>query len=206
MTRLLLARHGRSEMNAQRRVQGWLDSPLDDVGREQARALAGRMHRENPTVIYTSPLSRARETAEIVAGLLQIKVICDERLKERSVGDVAGMTGEEIAARFPDFMRRWRDPRTFAIPPGGEEPQVFTRRVTQALAEIGARHPQETVGVVTHGGVLGVYMGYLLGIETGRWAPFSFRNGSLSVVELGDTGVRIKTVNSCCHLETEETV
>ena len=203
MVRLLLVRHGRSEMNAERRVQGWLDSPLDDMGRAQARALVKRLRTEAPALLYTSPLRRAQETAEIIAAALGIGVMGDERLKERGVGDLAGLTGAEIEARFPGFLESWRSTRMVA-PPGGEAPRRFGERVAAAFEQIVARHPDSVVGVVTHGGVLAVYLGYLLGIETGRWAPFSFGNGSLSVVDIDGAGVRIRVVNERCHLPVEE--
>ena len=131
-------------------------------------------------------------------------MVIDERLKERGVGDISGLTGEEIQASFPGFLERWRGLEKIIVPPGGEDPHLFTQRVSQAFADITARHPQETVAVVTHGGVLGIYMGHLLGVPAGRWAPFSFGNGSLSVVEIGEhNSLRIKMLNDCCHLERE---
>lgn len=203
MTRLLLIRHGRSEMNAQRRIQGWLDSPLDTLGRSQAEAVAHRLRQETPEALYSSTLRRARETAEIIgAALDDVLLVDDDRLRERNVGDIAGMTGEEVEAQFPDLLKRWRESRMVA-PPGGERPRDFWERVVAAFDDIAARHPDGTVIVVTHGGVLATYMGHLLGLQAGEWPPLSFDNTSLSVVELNGGRIRIRLVNDRCHLESE---
>jgi probable phosphoglycerate mutase len=188
-------------MNAERRVQGWLDSPLDDRGRAQGQAVARRLCREEPELIYSSTLRRARETARIIAEELGIEVVADERLKERNVGVIAGMRSEEIEQRFPGLLEVWRQSQRMIAPPEGEQPEVFWARVVAVFDEIVARHEGGVVAVVTHGGVLATYLGHLLGVETGRWAPFSFANGSLSVVEFGGSGVRVFGVNDRCHLE-----
>lgn len=201
MTRLLLVRHGRSELNAAGRVQGWLDSPLDELGRAQSLALADRLRREDAVMVYASTLQRASETAEIVGAELGLPVVTDERLIERGVGDIAGLTGTEIEAQFPDFIAEWRQSGRMAVPPGGEAVASFNERVRVAFGKIVERHAGEPVVVVSHGGVLAVYLGQLLGIETGRWAPFSFGNGSLSVVEFGARGARVIGINERCHLE-----
>ncbi len=203
MTRLLLVRHGRSQMNAEGRVQGWLDSPLDDVGRAQARAVARRVKGEGPQVLYTSPLLRARETAEIMAGELGVPLITDERLKEHGVGLITGLNFHEIEERFPHFFELWRSSRTVLLPPDGEPPDVFRQRVVSALAEVVASHPDGVVGVVTHGGALGVYMLHLLQAQPDRRSPFSFGNGSLTIVDLDGNGPRIRLVNDQCHIERE---
>jgi len=201
MLRLLLIRHGRSEMNAQGRIQGWLDSPLDDLGRAQAHAVARRLQCEGPALLYASDLRRAWETAQIIGQVLDIPLIPDARLRERNLGDIAGLYGEEIRDRFPDMVREWESSQRMRSAPGGEQPADFWARVVAAFDEIVGRHPQGVVGVVTHGGVLATYMSHLMGLEVGRWGLLSFNNGSLSAVEFTGKGARIRWVNDCCHLD-----
>jgi len=191
-------------MNAQRRAQGWLDSPLDEVGRAQARAVARRLQRENPQIIYTSPLSRARETAETIAQALGVPLVADERLKERDVGEIAGLNNKEIEERFPEWFQRWRESPGWVPPPGAEPPEIFWRRVVEVFEEIVGRHPNGVVGVVSHGGVLGTYLAYLVGAKPGSPSPFSLGNGSLSVVEFEGPRPRIRFVNERCHLGEEQ--
>lgn len=203
MTRLLLVRHGRSEANAQRRVQGWLDSPLDDVGRAQARAIALRLQHEAPEIVYTSPLCRAQETAEAIAQALSIPLVADERLRERGVGAITGLTNEEIGARFPGFQEQWQQSRKMVAPPEGEQPAPFYTRVQAAFQSIIDRHPHGNVVVVTHGGVLASYLAQLLDMPEGYWAPFSFGNGSLSIVDLNGADFRVRLINDRCHLNED---
>jgi probable phosphoglycerate mutase len=204
VTRLLLVRHGRSELNAQGRPQGWLDSPLDEVGRRQARAAARRLQQEGPEILYTSTLRRASETAEIMAQVLGVPLVADERLKERNLGAIAGLTNKEIEERFPEWVRRWREAPGRVPPPGAEGLELLWRRVEDVFEEIRSRHPTGTVGVVSHGGVLGVYLTHVAGAERGSPSSFSLGNGSLSVVEFDGLRLRIRLANDQSHLEDEK--
>ena len=199
MTRLLLIRHGRSVWNADHRIQGQADPPLDGVGREQARRLAERLREDAPVTLYTSPLQRAQETAEIVGEALGVPVVPDERLKEYDVGEIAGLTWAQIEERYPEVARRWaKEPEGLVIP-GEEGNAPFRARVAAVFGEIGLRHPEGTVGVVAHGGTLGAYLNHLIGLPT--WlSPFRFGNGSLSIVELNPVRPRIALLNDTCHL------
>jgi len=202
VTRLILIRHGRSVWNAEHRIQGHADPPLDGVGREQARRLAERLREALPVVLYTSPLQRARETAEIVGQALGVPVVPDERLKEYDVGAVTGLTWEQVVEQYPDVARRWKkDPQTVKFP-GEEGNAPFRARVAAAFGEIIGRHPEGSVGVVAHGGTLGTYLNHLIGLPT-RFSPFHFANGSLSIVEVNPVRPRIVLLNDTCHLGRE---
>jgi broad specificity phosphatase PhoE len=142
-TTLLIARHGETDWNRERRWQGHADPPLNDAGREQALALAADVG--DVDAIYASDLRRARETAEIVAAENGAPVHLDERLREVDVGDWSGLTRDEIAARFPGATR-WAN---------GETREEMGGRVVAALLEIAAAHQGGRVLVVTHGGPLG---------------------------------------------------
>ena len=203
MTHLVLIRHGRSEMNAQRRVQGWLDSPLDEIGRAQARLLADRLRDWELQVIYSSNLRRSLETAEIVTQVLQVPIVVDERLRERGVGDLTGLNREEIESQFPDWIRQWEENRRVSAP-GGEPTDLFWRRVSAVFGEIVVSVPEGSAAVVTHGGVLQVYLSQLLGMDQGYSPPFSFGNCSISEVEITERGSRVHMLNDRCHLDEED--
>jgi probable phosphoglycerate mutase len=202
MTRLILIRHGRSTWNTARRIQGWADPPLDDLGRQQARRLVERVRTEAPVVVYTSPLQRARETAEIIARALGVPVLPDERLKEHGVGDLTGLTWEEVVAQYPDVAQLWAEASERVEIPGEEENASFRARVVAAFDDIVARHTDGPVGVVTHGGTLGTYLNHLIGLPN-RFSPFRFGNGSLSIVEVDPVRPRVVLLNDTCHLEGE---
>jgi broad specificity phosphatase PhoE len=202
MTRLFLIRHGRSTWNAVKRIQGHADPPLDRVGREQARCLAERLRGEEIAMFYASPLLRARETADIIGEALDVPVAPDERLKEHGVGDITGLTWEQIGEQYPDVAQCWaEDPENLKIP-GAEESAPFRARVVAAFDDIVARHAEETAGVVTHGGTLGTFLNHLIGLPA-RFSPFRFANASLSIVELNPVRPRIMLLNDTCHLGGE---
>lgn len=137
MTTLLFVRHGETDWNAQRRWQGHADVPLNDRGREQARELAESLVGERIDVIYTSDLSRARDTAEAVGARHGIDVVVDPDLREIDVGPIEGMTADEAAA-----FEGWQ----------GESKESHAERVLAAVRRIARQHPEGRVLVVTHGG------------------------------------------------------
>jgi len=142
-TTLLIARHGETDWNRARRWQGHADPPLNDFGREQARALAATVTEID--AIYASDLARARQTAEIVGAEHGVPVRVEPRLREVDVGEWSGLTNDEIAERFPGATQ-WTD---------GETREAMGERVVAALLEIAAAHPGGRVLVVTHGGPIG---------------------------------------------------
>ena len=194
-------RHGRSTWNADRRIQGCADPPLDEVGREQARRLAERLRRdEEPLVaLYASSLQRAQETADIIGEALGLSVTLDDRLQEYDVGDITGLVWPQVEERFPEVARRWLACDQTLELPGGELHAQFHARVVAAVDEILARHDKGPLGVVAHGGTIGAYIAHLLDIPT-RYTPFRFSNASLSIIEVEPVRPRIALLNETCHL------
>lgn len=146
VTKLLLVRHGETDWNLARRVQGHTDRPLNDTGRAQARALADELRDVALDAVYSSDLSRAEETARILAGRLGLPVGTLLELRERSFGTWEGLTDTEVFERFPEARRgQWGD---------GETTEELDERVLAALRRIARDHPGGTVLVVAHGGPL----------------------------------------------------
>jgi probable phosphoglycerate mutase len=150
VTTILLARHGETDWNSERRWQGQADRPLNEVGREQARELAETLTDRAIDVVYSSDLLRAHETALIVGKRLGLPVSVDAGLREVDVGDWSGRVHSEIEGLDPDGYRRWREGgKGWA---GGESYEEMGERVVAAVLQLAARHPGETVLIVTHGG------------------------------------------------------
>ena len=150
MTTILLARHGETDWNSERRWQGHADRPLNEVGREQARELAETLTDRAIDVVYSSDLVRAHETALIVGQRLGLPVGVDAGLREVDVGDWSGRVHSEIEGLDPDGYQRWREGgKGWA---GGESYEEMGERVVAAVLGLAARHPGETVLIVTHGG------------------------------------------------------
>ena len=199
MTHLYLIRHGQSTWNAEGRMQGWADPPLDEVGRQQAAALAERLRAVALDAIYSSPLLRARETAEAVAVLHGRPVELDDRLKERHLGEWTGLTGDEVEARFPN--RRSSDDWRIGGPPGGEGQAQLVARAAAALAEITAAHREGTVVVMSHGGTLNAYLAHALGIPMERRVYFGFENAAIARLRVTDESVALLAAGDRQHLE-----
>ena len=206
---LLLVRHGETVSNAEGRLQGHLDVPLSEQGRRESELLAERLAQHSIDALYTSTLSRARETAAIVAERLGLPAIERAGLMERDLGDLAGLTLEEIRTRYPEYVRARAEGRTDIDVPGWEQQETFTLRVSSVLEEIIASHPERTVAVITHGGVIGTFCRGLLGVTRGLPGIFRLANGSITTVDVLDSGgeigsrarLQLVSLNDTCHLD-----
>ncbi|MFQ6057285.1 MAG: histidine phosphatase family protein [Anaerolineae bacterium] len=198
---LILIRHGESTWNDAGRIQGWTDSPLTERGRRQSEKLAKHLAHLPIAALYTSSLKRALETARIIAHTLNLPLTVDERLREYGLGELEGLTIEEVKERYPAIYRGWQETTRWIPLPGEEGRAVFAQRVRAAMADIVKGHPDGTVAVITHGGAIGVFLAGLLGLDLGERLPFWFDNASLSIVELDGHRTRIRALNDTCHLK-----
>lgn len=154
MTELVLVRHGETDMNRELRFQGQVNVSLNAIGLEQARRLAARLAGEKADAVYVSDLLRAWQTAEPIAGGLSLQPVADKGLREQDFGRVDGMRVDDIQREHPEAWQGWlRFEEDFAMPEG-ESTRAFHGRVMDALQRVVAAHPDQTVVVVTHGGVL----------------------------------------------------
>lgn len=155
-TRLCVVRHGETEWNAGKRIQGTIDIPLSALGHAQARATGNALMSEGFAALYSSDLLRARQTAEATAHRARLPLQLLPGLRERHYGVFQGLTYEEAAARYPEEYARHhaRDPR-FA-PAGGESLLDLAARIGDTCEDIVLRHPGTAVAVFTHGGVLDI--------------------------------------------------
>jgi uncharacterized phosphatase len=144
-TQLFLVRHGETDWNLQHRIQGLTDIPLNETGREQARATGELLASRQWDGVYSSPLLRAFETASIVATATgQDTPQTIEALVERNYGDAEGLNFGEIERRYPDR----------STVPGQEDRDAVVARVVPALEELAEAHPGESLIVVSHGGAI----------------------------------------------------
>jgi glucosyl-3-phosphoglycerate phosphatase len=162
--RLVLWRHGRTEWNVSGRFQGQLDPPLDDVGRAQVARSAPQLAAGLPrtrTVVVSSDLERAVDTAAALADVLGVPLLQDSRLREHGMGCWEGLTRDEVEAQYPDQYAAWIAGRP-VVERGGEPPAAVGERAVAALVDLPAA---DVAVVVTHGGTSGRLMERLLGLE-----------------------------------------
>jgi broad specificity phosphatase PhoE len=190
-TTLVLVRHGETDWNRERRFQGHADQPLNDAGRRQARELADRLRDEQVSTLYTSPLRRASETAEILGGTFGLQARTLDALLEIDVGAWEGLTIDEVRTRYPqradeDWRSGWED---------GETYDELMQRVVPALVQLGERHDDGHVLGVTHAGPLRAAIAASMGLSYDDAGPligplancvvfrFAIRDGKLEAVD-----------------------
>jgi broad specificity phosphatase PhoE len=173
---ILLARHGETDDNRPPiRIQGSTDTPLNDTGRAQARALTDELAGEGAAALYTSHLSRARETAEIVGARLGLEAVVDERFAEGHRGEWEGLLWDEVAADDPAGYAAWRAAGPDFRFPGGESLGEHSARVLAALEDVRTRGPLPAV-VVCHGGSIRVALCDREGLGLEEFHRFSVPN------------------------------
>jgi probable phosphoglycerate mutase len=202
-TRLVLVRHGATEHSAAMRFSGRNDLPLDAAGEAQAAALALRLKgvRHARTVV-TSPLPRARQTAEAIAAAAGLGVETNDDLIETDFGAWEGLTYAEVAERYPDQLREWQRSPDVA-PPDGEPFSAVGRRARRASDAIIAAHPGETVVVVSH--VTPIKSLVQLALDAPPIALFRIHLDTASVSQVdyyADGNCSVRLVNDTSHLRS----
>lgn len=150
MPSIILIRHGETDWNIEGRYQGQADPPLNSKGLLQAQQLVRELKESSPDILYTSPLLRTRQTADILASKWSIPVIDEPRLMEIHQGDWQTRLRSEIETLYPDLFSEWETNPWNVSPPGGEHLSEVQSRVNAAIDEIAASDPHQKIGIVTH--------------------------------------------------------
>lgn len=203
--RLLLVRHGRTDWNRTFRYQGTTDVPLDAEGRDQARRLGMRLNRQRLASIVVSPLSRAMETAEIVAAeaASPAKRTIADGLAEIDFGQWEGLTVKEVMERHHDHYRAWRADPLAVEPPGGEPFLQAVERVGEALRPL-LDGPEGTTLVVCHGGTIRAALVFLLQVPAALVWKIRQDNCALTAIDLWDQTPMLAFSNDQVHLLVDE--
>jgi broad specificity phosphatase PhoE len=170
LRRLVMWRHGETDYNADRRMQGQLDSMLTPLGLAQARRAAPVLAGFAPQLLVTSDLRRASDTAAVLAEHLGLPMATDKRLRETHLGQWQGLTHAEVDARWPGARMIWRTDPEWA-PPGGETRVEVAARAGAVVAELDAG-TAETAVLCVHGGVIAGLSASLLGLPVRYWPLF----------------------------------
>lgn len=178
-TRVFALRHGETAWNVGQRIQGQLDVPLNDRGREQAARLALALQGEDLAAVHSSDLSRASATAQAVADACGLPVAHDPALRERAFGRFEGMTYTEIETRWPEDAMRWRKREIDFAPGGGETLRDFSARCVSVLTRLAHGHRGEAIAVVAHGGVLDCL--YRAATQVALDAPRTWQLGNAAI-------------------------
>ena len=201
-----LIRHGESEFNRQGRIQGHTNSPLSATGKLQAE-LTGRWLRENSKIkrIYTSPLKRALQTAQIIAELTNSPLFVVEEFKEVGLGIWEGKSIEEVKENDPVNFKLWFTEPLKAKIKNAENLEAFKERVVRAFKNITEREPEGEIAIVTHGGVISAIIAHILELDMNHIWRIRLDNASVSEIRIEPEITRISLLNSTFHLNGIET-
>ena len=200
-TLLCIVRHGETAWNAEGRVQGQLDVPLNEAGLAQASAVAAALQGERFAAIYSSDLQRVTRTAEPSARMLGLPVHVDARLRERHYGMFQTLTYADVKLLHPADYARFKAKELDYDFRTGESLRTFYARSIECLGELAARHPGESILVFTHGGVLEMAHRFATGGDLRTPREFEIPNAALNRLAIVGNEWTILAWADCGHLE-----
>lgn len=201
-TRLTLVRHGETDWNVEGRIQGHTDIPLNILGLAQAAATGERLRRERFDAIYSSDLARAYSTA-LPAVTDPSRIVREPRLRERHLGVLQGLDGQEGSVREPAAWKVFKARDPLAPLEGGESLGAFVQRTVNFIEEAVSRHPGGRVLIVTHGGLLDAAYRHAKGLALSAPRDFPIYNASINVLSHDGRAWRVETWGDISHLPQE---
>ncbi len=204
MLRMFVIRHGETEWNLKGLYQGQTDTNLTERGIRQAELTADALSKIKFEAIYSSPLKRAKDTAQKIAektGNKEIRVI--DNLTEISHGLWEGKTYEEVQKEYPNLLKMWRLNPAEVVMPQGESLSDVKERLIKALSIIFFETPKGNVCIVSHDAVIKVLLCETVDAPLNSFWSFKVANGGISVIERLESGkLRLVLLNDTCHLGT----
>lgn len=200
-TRLCIVRHGETDWNVVKRMQGHIDIPLNDAGLAQAEATAAGLADECFDAIYSSDLLRTWQTARPIAAARGLQVTAIAGLRERHYGRMQGMTTAEAKEAMPEIHAAYVGRHPDHDLDGGESLNVFAKRVVDTLTELAHRHAGETLLLVAHGGVLDIIYRLVNGRDLSGPRDFPIPNAGLNWIEHDGAAWRLVVWGDRAHLD-----
>lgn len=198
--RLILVRHGETDLNRDGITQGRNSDALNQRGRQQVQEVARALHRETPFALYSSPIVRALETAQVISDEHQVPVAKRLGLAEADLGELEGLTGQELRQLYPDFMRLWDQDPAYAQMPGGESLHQVQDRMWECIMAMQKEHQEGTVIAVTHNLAIIAFLCRALSVPLSQVRNFRTKPGSIAILELQGTKASLILFGDDCHL------
>ena len=202
MKLIYLVRHAETDWNKEKRYQGGKDIPLSNSGIEQARQLARRLSRVKFDLVYSSPLRRARQTAELLIRGSSPPIILEPAFREINHGLWEGLRVEEIAERFSQEFRLWKEKPHLVKMPQGESLHDLRRRVLPRFLELVDQAQEERILIVGHGGVNRVILIHCLKMDLRDYWKLLQNSICVNLIEMTSEGFQVKIINDLSHLRT----
>jgi len=196
MSKIILVRHGETDWNRKRRIQGGgSNTRLSKKGQKQARYIAERLKSEVIKAVYSSPLDRAVETARPIAEKHGLKVNVEKFLKEIEAGELEGVFLSELGERFSQILTTASRGGILSKMPGGESLEELRERAWKVVLAIMDKHPDGNIAIVTHYFVILAVVCSVLDIPLERIGKFRLNTASLTVIERKDDVIRLVSFN-----------
>lgn len=200
MVKIFLVRHGQTVWNSEQKYMGSSDIALTEEGVRQAGKLADRLAAEKIGAVLASDLSRARTTAEAIAGRHGLPLLSDSGFREMNFGEWEGLTYAQIMGKWPELLQSLYENPGERCPPGGESANQVRQRATAALAEGLAGHPGKNLVVVAHGGVNRLLLCQALGLPTRQMWQIGQDAAALNILYREQEAWTLALWNDTCHL------
>jgi phosphoserine phosphatase len=206
LTKLYLVRHGETEWNASNKIQGNMDTELNETGIMQAEFVASKLAEENIEVLYTSSLKRAKTTAQIISEQIKVEVKELHEFREICLGPWEGLTIKEINERYSEHYKIYREnPADFNMP-GAETFLQVSERFCNAINNIVIQNIDKKIVIVSHGAAIKAAIISILGIDICHYNKFRVDNASISILNFSDQyhgGVVVECLNNTSHMEVK---
>jgi broad specificity phosphatase PhoE len=198
--RVILVRHGETDLNAKGVFRGRADVPLSARGRAQSKAVARALRGIRLDGIYSSPLARANETASAIAARRGVHVATAVEFIDMDFGQWQGLTVAQATERYPAESRAWVLRPGEVRVPGGETLEGVRQRAAAGLNRLLEAHPEGTIVIVSHGVVNKLTLCTVLGLTAAGFWNVKQDTGAISIFELSQRGAKLFLMNDTCHL------
>lgn len=202
--RIIFVRHGETDANKQGRFQGASDSHLNEIGLSQAEALGRRFASEKVDAIYSSPQTRAIQTATPIAEALGLPIKTLEGLRELDIGELDGLQANDLRERYSHILDQWRTNVGALTMPGGESIVRLQQRTWNAVLHIRDQHEGQTVAAVSHNFAIQSILLKALGMDLSNFQRIRQDLAAISEVEFRSGDPVLKSLNDRCHLSRFE--
>jgi broad specificity phosphatase PhoE len=199
--RIVQVRHGETDWNRSRRFQGQSDVPLNETGRAQAKALALTLRQEPIKAIYSSPISRAIETARAINRYHQASIEQRDGLMEMDLGDFEGLYPRDLMEGQPEFLRMWLENPASVRMPNGETLEEVQTRAWVVVEEIAKTHHEGPVLLCGHNFVNLTILCKILGLDIAHFRRLRQSLGAINTIERGRGLYSLVCINDTCHLK-----
>lgn len=202
MTRIYLVRHGTTEWNQEEIFRGRVDIKLNDTGRAEAQALANYFQPISLQAIYSSPLSRAWETAQAVAEGQKLEISLDPAFIDIDFGEWHGLPLKEVKEKFPALYRAWREQPQAVTFPQGESLEQVRHRAWEGLQATIHKHLDQTILIVSHRVITKVLICAALGLDNSHFWQIKQDTTAVNCFEYHRGQLVVSLINDTCHLKS----